>query len=388
MLRALLLILELVLLALITYNLLIACFGWRNPQTKVNGMRRHRFVVVIPAYNEARVIARPVADLTSQLGDGDELWVLADRCTDTTAEVAAQAGAQVIERSSGPDGKGPALSWFLSAHPLAEDQALVVIDADNRVPSGLLGRFAVELAEDHSVLQAYLDVTNPDESTVATASALSYWASNRMVQLARSNLGWTADLGGTGMCLTAQALTASGGFGDLLVEDQDLGVRCFLAGHPVRWLHDVRIGDEKPRSATVAMRQRSRWASGRRQVARRWWGRLIARAQPAAFDLALRLVQPSRMGVALLSAALAVVSALEAPLFPWPLWTAIALIQFLAPIPFLIRDRVPSRYLWKYPMLVVLPLLKIPARFARNQDWYHTPHGLSDLGPDRSGRAE
>lgn len=392
MLRALLLVLELALIALIAYNLAVALFGWRNPLTRASGLRSHRFVIVIPAYNEARVVARPVADLTSQLREGDELWVLADRCTDDTAAVAQEAGAQVAERTSGPDGKGAALGWFIAQRPLAGDEALVVIDADNRVPWELLDRFGAELAEGHSVLQAYLDVANPDESAVATASALSYWASNRMVQLARANLGWTADLGGTGMCLTAQALRDAGGFGDSLVEDQDLGVRCFLAGHTVRWLHDVRIRDEKPSTATVAVRQRSRWASGRREIARRWRRKLVARAQPAALDLALRLTQPSRMGVALLSAALAVASALGAPLLPWPWWTAAALVQLLAPIPFLVRDRVPSRYLWKYPLLVILPLFKIPARFARNQDWYHTPHGLSDglsdLGPDRPGRTE
>ncbi len=392
MLRALLLVLELALIALITYNLVVALFGWRNPVTRASGSRSHRFVIVIPAYNEARVVARPIADLTPQLREGDELWVLADRCSDDTAAVAQAAGARVTERSSGPDGKGAAMAWFVAQRPLVSDEALVVIDADNRVPGELLDRFGAELTEGHSVLQAYLDVANPDESAVATASALSYWASNRMVQLSRANLGWTADLGGTGMCLTSQALNDAGGFGESLVEDQDLGVRCFLAGHQVRWLHDVRIRDEKPPTATVAVRQRSRWASGRRQVARRWRRKLVTRAQPASLDLALRLTQPSRMGVALLSAALAVASALGAPLLPWPWWTAVALVQFLAPIPFLIRDRVPSRYLWKYPLLVILPLLKIPARFARNQEWYHTPHGLSDelsdLGPDRPGRAE
>jgi hypothetical protein len=42
-----------------------------------------------------------------------------------------------------------------------------------------------------------------------------------MVQLARTNLGWTSDLGGTGMCLTAAAIAAVGGFGTSLVEDQE-----------------------------------------------------------------------------------------------------------------------------------------------------------------------
>jgi cellulose synthase/poly-beta-1,6-N-acetylglucosamine synthase-like glycosyltransferase len=389
MLRGLLLVIELVLIGLIAYNLVIAAAGWRNPPLPdVRGVRQRRFLILIPAHNEERVVARLVTDLSGQLLPGDELWALADRCTDDTAARARAAGALVAERTEGPDGKGAVLRWFLQSHPLPADKALVVVDADNRVPSELLTRFAAELDDGHHVLQAYLDVSNPGDSAIATASALSYWASNRMVQLARTNLGWPADLGGTGMCLDAGALADSGGFGDSLVEDQELGVRCFLSGYSVRWLHDLRIADEKPATASVSIRQRSRWATGRRQVANRWWRRLLSSPRRGAKDLALRLVQPSRIAVALLSALLAVGSALGLPLFPWQVWAGIALVQFLAPIAFLARDKVPLRFLGKYPLLIILPLLKLAARFRRNVGWYHTPHGLADLGPDRPGGAD
>ena len=63
------------------------------------------------------------------------------------------------------------------------------------------------------------------------------------------------------------------------------------------------------------------------------------------------------------------------PLLGWRFWLGAAAVQVLAPIPFLIKDGVPGRYLWKYPVLVVLPLLKIPARLIRQRGWYHTPHG-------------
>jgi cellulose synthase/poly-beta-1,6-N-acetylglucosamine synthase-like glycosyltransferase len=382
MLRGVLLGLEIIVAGLGLYNLAIAFAGWQNPPPSIGAaLERHPFRVVIPAYNEERVIERPVKDLLTQLRDGDSLWVLADRCTDATASVAKGAGAEVIERSEGPDGKGAVLRWFLERKPLADDEAIVVIDADNQAPPNLLSRFGEELGLGHHVLQAYLDVSNPDQSAVATASALSYWSSNRMVQLARTNLGWPADLGGTGMCLTALALERCGGFGTSLVEDQELGVRCFLAGFPVRWLHDVRVGDEKPVTADVAVSQRARWQSGRRQVAGRWLGELLKKRGAGSWDLALRLVQPSRAGIALISAVLAIASALGVPLWPWPVWAAIAGVQFLSPLPFLLRDSVPKRYLLRYPLLVLLPLLKVLARFRRNRGWYHTPHGINSPPP-------
>jgi cellulose synthase/poly-beta-1,6-N-acetylglucosamine synthase-like glycosyltransferase len=379
MLRALLLAAQTVTVALIIYNLATAIAGWSQPLPAPEGGRKQRFRVVVPAHNEELVIGSLVEDLRGFTYPPElfTIWVLADRCTDKTAAKARAAGAEVVERNEGPDGKGAALSWLLDRMPLADDETLVVIDADNRVPSVLLTRFSDEIEQGHRVLQAYLDVSNPDENALTTASALSYWASNRMVQLARRNLGWTADLGGTGMAITGDAFTAAGGFGSTLVEDQEVGVRLFMAGYPVVWLHDLRISDQKPSQTGVAIRQRSRWAAGRRQVARKWFRKLIERRSPAAWDLALRLVQPSRMGVALISGLLALLSALGVPLWPWWIWAGLAAIQVLEPIPFLARDGVPGRYLIRYPLLVLLPLLKLPARLVRNRGWYHTPHSGS-----------
>ncbi len=365
---------EALLLSLVAYNLVTALAGWRNQLPAPPGNRTRRFRIVVPAHDEEAVVGALLGDLASQQYANFATWVLADRCTDRTAEIAREHGVEVAERSDGPDGKGAALSWYLSEYPLDPGDALVVLDADNRVPTDLLARFADELDAGHHVLQAYLDVANPDASPVATASALSYWASNRMVQLARTNLGWTADLGGTGMCLAAEAIESAGGFGSSLVEDQEMGVRLFAAGINVRWLHDVRIQDEKPVDAGVAVRQRSRWAAGRSDVASRWFGRLAGMRTPASLDLALRLRQPSRMGVALGSAVLAVAGAAGLP-FSVPLWATVAAVQVLAPLPFLARDGVASRYLVRYPVLVLLPLLKIPARLIRQRGWYHTPHG-------------
>jgi cellulose synthase/poly-beta-1,6-N-acetylglucosamine synthase-like glycosyltransferase len=376
MLRVLFRAVEALLIALISYNLIVAAFGWRNPKPVPVGARRRHLRVVIPAHNEERVIDGLLDDLAAQDYDGGnhEVWVLADRCTDRTADVALERGVRVAEREEGPEGKGPALAWYLVEHPLLPGDALVVLDADNRVPSDLLSRLADVLDQGHQAIQTYLDVSNPDASTLATASALSYWASNRMVQLARHNLGWPADLGGTGMCLTAEALDAVGSFGGAAAEDQELGVRLFLAGIPVVWAHDIKVRDEKPSRSRVVIRQRARWAGGRRQVAKRHLGDLLSRPSPASVDMAMRLVQPSRMGVALASAGLAVASALGAPLLSASFWAVLAAVQFLAPIPFLAREGVAGRYLIRYPVLALLPLLKIPARFIRQRGWYHTPH--------------
>jgi cellulose synthase/poly-beta-1,6-N-acetylglucosamine synthase-like glycosyltransferase len=212
---------------------------------------------------------------------------------------------------------------------------------------------------------------------------MSYWAGNRMVQLARSNLGWSADLGGTGMAMTATALTAAGGFGSSLTEDQELAVKLALAEVPVHWVHDVRVADEKPANASVAVRQRARWMAGKRATARRYAFTLlraaVAKRSWSLVDQTVRLIQPGRSFVALLTGLLAVAALLDGGdwLLPWWVWVVAAGLQVLVPIFFLHRDGIASRRLVWYPALVVLAALWIPIALVsrRAEGWYHTPHG-------------
>ena len=380
MLRLVGLIAQTLLILLVAYNAVTALWGWPRPRSAPQGSRRRRFRVVVPAHNEEKVIAGILDDLARQDYPAEltQVWVLADRCDDATADVARSYGAAVAERNAGPPGKGAALGWYLEAHPLDGDETLVVFDADNRIPPETLGRIADELDAGAEAVQCYLDVTNPDRSPLAEAAALSYWASNRMVQAARARLGWSADLGGTGMAITARALADASGFGDALTEDQELGLRLLLAGHRVGWIHDVRIRDEKPAGLASTVRQRARWMAGKRKVRRAYLGRLVRHGTPAAFDMAVRLVQPGRSFVALLSGVLTVAAWASGSswLFGWQVWAAVTAVQVLEPVPFLARDGVEPARLVRYPLLVLLAALWVPIRIvsARTSGWYHTPH--------------
>jgi cellulose synthase/poly-beta-1,6-N-acetylglucosamine synthase-like glycosyltransferase len=381
----------LILLAL--YNAVTALWGWPDRVPAGPGSGRRRLRVVVPAHDEAKVIAALLADLArvDYPEELREVWVLADRSRDETAQMARARGVEVAERVEGEGGKGAALAWYLENHPLAEDEVLVVFDADNRVPPEALRRIADEIDAGHQAVQCYLDVTEAKGSLLAEASALSYWAGNRMVQLARSNLGWSADLGGTGMAITSRAIADAGGFATSLTEDQDLGVRLLLAGHRVEWVHDVRIADEKPRSLQVAVRQRARWMAGKRATRRKHLASLLKSPTPARVDMAIRLVQPGRSFMALVSGLLAVLALVTSPrwLFPWPVWAGVTALQVLAPIPFLARDGVEPDRIARYPLLALLAALWLPIRVVSTRvgGWYHTPHRGTTPSGDESGPA-
>ena len=124
--------------------------------------RRHRLVddeprrllVLVSARNEERVIGRAVGALVRQQRQGDIVLVVADRCTDGTAAIAAAAGAEVIERAEGAEpGKAAAIHDGLRAAATRPWDALVTVDADSVVDDGFLDACAHALQEGAAVAQ-------------------------------------------------------------------------------------------------------------------------------------------------------------------------------------------------------------------------------------------
>src|SRR6185436_16232635 len=82
---------------------------WQTPLLPDRSLRRP-LAVLVPAHNEGSGLLPTIANIQSQLGPGDRLLVVADNCSDDTAAVARQNGAEVVERTDPTRlGKGFAL---------------------------------------------------------------------------------------------------------------------------------------------------------------------------------------------------------------------------------------------------------------------------------------
>src|SRR5260370_37222313 len=117
-----------------------------------------RLVVLVPAHDEADYIGRCVASLRAQ--DYPEnlfrVVVIADSCSDATADIAASAGAGVLVRErAGAPGKGQALKWAMDQVLSAPDapEAIVCVDADTVADHGMLRALAGRLERGATVVQ-------------------------------------------------------------------------------------------------------------------------------------------------------------------------------------------------------------------------------------------
>ncbi len=383
MLRVLIWLGQLLFVVPAAYSSIVALWGLRTPANQGLKTPTRSVRVVVAANNEANVIAGIASDLAAQTYPSDllEVCVIADRCSDDTAEI-ARTFVDVAERTQGEGGKGAAISWYLEQFPLTDSETLLILDADNRIDADYVAGVASGMDAGPDVVQTYLDVVNPQGSVLATANALTYWASNRMVQLARSNIGWSCDLGGAGMAVTSQALDDAGGFTDDLTDDTALNIRLNLSGHRATWLHRVRVYDEKPTDARSTVTQRARWVRGKRELQRRYgWSLLRAAAtqrRAGLLDLAFRLYNPGRSAVALVVAVLAVLAGVFPAIGLWPWWLlgGIAGVVVALPMVFLAIDHVPGRYILRYPYVALIAALWLPIRIASRllPSWKRTAH--------------
>ncbi|GIM27905.1 glycosyl transferase family 2 [Clostridium polyendosporum] len=283
------------------YYLILSLFGIIRIKSKNKVDPQKSFALIVAAHNEEMVISDIIESLF-QLNYPRELFdvfVIADNCKDKTAEKARNLGAKVYERfDKTKRGKGYALEWMFGKifSMKKKYDAVAVFDADNLISKNFLLEMNGMLLKDYKVVQGYLDSKNPNDTWITGSYSISFWSSNRMLQLSRSNLGLSNQLGGTGFCIETETLRQLGWGATCLTEDLEFTCKLVLNGHKVGWAHDAIIYDEKPLTLAQSWAQRRRWMQGFADVSSRYFWNLMKKAFKdrsfIAFDCALYSIQP------------------------------------------------------------------------------------------------
>lgn len=241
--------------------------------------KQNRFMAIIPAHNESAVVANLVESLKNQNYPKElyDIYVIADNCTDNTAEVARNAGAIVYERfDETKKTKGFALQWFL-AQKIEENapyDALCVFDADNIADENFLKAMNKKLCQGENVVQGYRDIKNPTDNWITAGYAIFYWTMNRFYHYARYNIGLSPLLNGTGFMVRFDVIKPTGWDTKTLTEDIEFSLKNIIEGRRLGWATDAIVYDEQPTGFKQSWSQRSRWTVGHIQCLKEYTGLL------------------------------------------------------------------------------------------------------------------
>lgn len=338
------------------YYAIISIFGLVRKKRMSDNDPGKRFAVIIAAHNEEMVIANAVECLNGldyPKGMYD-IYVIADNCSDKTAKIAEMHGASVYERYDCEHrGKGYALEWMFNILFKMDKQydAVVILDADNLISRNFLKEMNNKLCQGLSVVQGFLDSKNPDDSWITASYSISFWMTNRMLQLAKSNLGLSCQIGGTGFCVTMDKLKELGWGATCLTEDLEFSCKLILNNCKVGWAHDAVVYDEKPLTLKQSWKQRSRWMRGFTDVSGRFFFKLIIKGisefDIKALDCALYTIQP----YVVIGGGLSTILTFLQSMFNYPL--NVFLIKFLLNSTFGIGDK-----LWN--IITIFAIIYIP----------------------------
>jgi 1,2-diacylglycerol 3-beta-glucosyltransferase len=234
-----------------------------------------RFLIVIPAHDEETLIGTTVRSCRAQDYPASHfaVHVIADNCSDRTADRAREAGAQVFERSNLTlKSKGHALEEFFATIPDASTRdgaydAVVIVDADTDLDGRLLGEFAEALALGQDWIQAYYTVSNADASWRTRLMTYAFSLANGVWMLGLDRLGFGVGLKGNGMCFSRRGLGRYRWRAHGLVEDMEFALMLRAAGERVHFRKSAIVrGEIVSRGGPAAVSQRLRWEAGRKAL--------------------------------------------------------------------------------------------------------------------------
>jgi cellulose synthase/poly-beta-1,6-N-acetylglucosamine synthase-like glycosyltransferase len=248
--------------------LLVTIGGVLPPRRRLLKTERkeRRTAIVIPSHNEEQGIASCVRSLLScEPGRGElAVVVVADNCSDKTAEEAERAGARVLVRHDlSRRGKGYALDHAFTRLQAEGYELFIIVDADSTVTSNLVNEFQESFAAGAGALQCRYKVRNAADSIRTRIMNSALMGFNILRPRGRDRLGVSAGILGNGFGVSSETLEAVPYHANSLVEDLEYHLRLVRAGLEVRFVDAVTVFGEIPSAGPGVATQRKRWEGGR-----------------------------------------------------------------------------------------------------------------------------
>ncbi len=232
----------------------------------------HKYAIMIAARNEATVIGNLINSINAQDYPKElvKIFVVADNCTDNTAEIARSYGAVCYERfDTEHRTKGYALEFLVENirrdYGIESFEAYFIFDADNLLKKDFLSRMNEAFDSGEKIVTSYRNTKNFGDNWISAGYGIHWLRTIRSEHRARSVLGLATRIQGTGF-MFASEIIKNGWHYVSFTEDRAFSADAVVEGYRISYCDRAEFYDEQPTSLRIALRQRIRWGKGHLQA--------------------------------------------------------------------------------------------------------------------------
>lgn len=291
------------------YQVLYALVRLRGRSRRFTAQSLSRFAVLIAARNEAAVIGQLIDSIKAQDYPSSlvDIFVVADNCTDNTAQVAALHGAAVYQRRNQSQiGKGYALDFLLTKiaqeKPKAEYDGFFVFDADNLLDPRYISEMNKVFSSGCRVVTGYRNAKNFGDNWITAGYGMYFLRESEYLNRPRDYLGTSCAVSGTGFLFSAKLLEELGGWNYFaLTEDLEFSLDLICRGEKIAYCGQAVLYDEQPTGFKQSVVQRARWMKGLMQILSKNGGTvlkaIVAGGSFACYDMLVNSMASVLMGL-------------------------------------------------------------------------------------------
>lgn len=297
-----------------------------KPKRHKQPIKMNRIAIFIAARNEESVIGELLKSIENQDYDKKYLQtvVIADNCTDKTAEIARSFGATVFERFNKEKiGKGYALDFAIDSlqkeNKWKEIDGIIVLDADNLLRENYVTEMNKTFSDGYEAMTSYRNSKNYGDNWISAGYGLWYIRESKFLHYARMLLGSSCAISGTGFLVSRKLLDRFNGWKFyLLTEDIEFSIFSVLQGVKIGCCINAELYDEQPVTFKQSYKQRLRWSKGFFQVWQKHGKELVRgifkHRKFAFFDMTMNIMPAFVLTVTLLTTS---ISAILFGIFGW-----------------------------------------------------------------------
>ena len=243
----------------------------------------HKYAVLISARNEGAVIGELLESLHRQNYPQEllDIYVVADNCTDNTAQIAEDHRAIVYERFDRRlVGKGYALNYLFekiyARSGLEAYDGYFVFDADNVLDENYVREMNKVFDKGDEIVTSYRNSNNYGSNWISAGYALWFLRESKYLNGARMQCGTSCAISGTGFLVANRIIRENNGWKHhLLTEDIEFSTDNIIQGRVIGYCEQAVLYDEQPTDFHESWNQRLRWTKGFYQVFANYGGQLL-----------------------------------------------------------------------------------------------------------------